>query len=188
MNQYKKELYLQTCAILIKHKICGLYSDSDTELLAIMLSEGFRKFHNIATSNKGNGKYLGHKYWSIGAWDLFNLNDKKIDLEFKRKIRHEHVIPLNYLIHEILFKLDADKPINQIKDEIRRYSIVAIILQSEDKEVNKKRRSKMPTNWTAGDIFARYKEAYIDGICLFEKIINIENGKRVCEDAQFEYY
>lgn len=179
----KKNVYLRTCATFVKHKICGLYDDSDTHLLAIMLSEGLRKFHNVASSDKGNGKYLGHKYWSVGAWDLFISNNKKLDLTFRKKIRHEHVIPLNYLVHEILFKLDSNQTINQIEEEIEKCSIVAIILRSEDQALNKQSKIKMPSNWMADGLFKRYKETYINGECLFEKIINIENGRPILDCA-----
>jgi hypothetical protein len=48
---------------------------------------------------ESEGKYEGCSYWSEGAWELYR------QLEWKKKVRHEHGIPKKVL-KKLLFSLE----------------------------------------------------------------------------------
>lgn len=68
-----------------------------------MVSEGIRKIHDAAVSFRGKGKYLGHAHWSRKALTLLEGNGGT-ERGIKDLLSHEHVIPVSFLIKQILFK------------------------------------------------------------------------------------
>jgi hypothetical protein len=75
-----------------------------------------------------------------------------------KQLRHEHAIPRSLLAQRIV-----DKDMNEegIVDFLRKHCHAAIVLDSEDGQLDKARlRKKMPENWDweSGDAYARYKE------------------------------
>ena len=175
LNQ-KQEGFLRTCATLVCAKNRGILKNIDDELLGTMLAEGLRKYHDISESIAGKGKYLGHKYWSLAAWNLLIENNKIIDSSLKLKLRHEHLIPLKYLIRNKLFKLTTDHSLVEVMNQINTFSVVAIITKEEDAILNKSKiKSKMPQDWDGIDIFARYKSGSLTNTALFDTLIDIES-------------
>ncbi len=172
----KQEIFLRTCASLVSAKNRGVLTDIDDELLGTMIAEGLRKYHDIAESLVGKGKYLGHKYWSLAAWNLLLENNKIIDSKLKLNLRHEHLIPLKYLIRNKFFKLNSNLSLTEVMNEINSFAVVAIITKEEDKALNESKiKSKMPTDWDFNDVFARYKIGHPTKPVLFDSLINIES-------------
>jgi hypothetical protein len=78
------------------------------------------------------------------------------------QLTHEHVVPVKYIVNEVLFKNPNGTNLKTYIDQIREYAVVAIITKEED-EILKQRgvNDSMPDNWEQMGIFARYIQAGI---------------------------
>ena len=104
------------------------------------------------------------KIWSISP---LTRSIKSI----KNGFTYEHVIPSSFVTKEILKKPTR----NNIKDILIKTDLIAIITQSENKDINL--TSSMPENWKIGDSpWARYEDSNIT--ILEEKIKMIGVAKR----------
>ena len=126
------------------------------------MCEGLRKLHDKPIKHndgwKGDTKYTGHPIWSKKAMQAFKENEFKINNEIKKSLRHEHVIPVDSFIREILAQdfCDENNGIIFIKDSIKKFSVVAIITVEEDKKLS---REQVFGIFEEGfNIWARYEE------------------------------
>jgi hypothetical protein len=152
-----------TCAKVAKLFINNGFKDINSDICAKMIAEGLRKAHDKAVSENGEGKYLGHMCWSKDSIQLWKDNNFNIDKELIKLLRHEHVVPLKYFVHDILFQLPKSTSVKEIERKIGEFCQVTVITKSEDRHLSK---NTMPVDWNSSDncqnnIFARYVKAGI---------------------------
>lgn len=125
--------------------------------------ESLRKLHDLAVSEKGKGKYLGHyPRWSKTVLQDYTLDQQVFSDKNKRtKYRHEHVVPAMD-VARILLNMSPKSSIDDVINVIDTYGIVAIITREEDSKLPK----AMPKGWNSIDtrpenLYARYIAAGI---------------------------
>lgn len=148
-----------TVALIAKFLVDSNFENVDRTLAQQMVVEGVRKIHDAAVSFRGRGKYLGHAHWSRQALKLLADNggtEKGItDL-----LSHEHVIPVSYIVNDILFKNPPGTKIEEYQCQIDEYSIVAIVTRAEHKKLtDAKLGHVMPHGWKEIGLWARYIQA-----------------------------
>jgi hypothetical protein len=139
----------------------------DDKLIPQTLGVAVRKLHDFGECSRGRGKFLGHEYWSRDADALLRKN-KRTDKGIRKYLRHEHVVPVNIIVSELL-SLDPKAPLSSFEEVISNLSLVAIITREEDAEkINKVKMKDAPgTRWFDTDKWWRYRQAK-----LFESIID----------------
>ena len=94
-----------------------------------------------------NGKYKGCRYWSRSA--LQHTAEIKI-------LVHEHVVPKTTII-SLLADL-KDPTASAVRHILETYCIGVVLTREEDRKLNAAGlRSAMPTEWSDGDVWARYR-------------------------------
>jgi len=148
---------LMTCAKVVQFVLVNNFNTEEKKLIAKMLVEGFRKAHDKADVGLGMDKFKGHLFWSDAA--LATLAEKRTHNErVSIGLRHEHAVPLLFLVEEILFTLPRNSSLEGIYSEIKEYGKVVIITRDEDKML--KPSKTMPEGWSENNkngVFARYK-------------------------------
>lgn len=153
---YKDEK-LNALAMSIKSIVDSKVTHIDKTLPSQMINIGIRKLHDIARSERGKGKYLGHPLWSKNAIKILEENEGKIK-GVTEYLTHEHLVPLNVVV-ELLIRIPLNSPVDIYKREILKLAAVAIITREEDMRFDEaKLTRKMPHNWCGTDVFARYKK------------------------------
>lgn len=165
---------IRTIATIAKNFVDSDFNNSDKTLAKQIVGIGIRKIHDHAECNKGKGKYLGHPHWSKKAIALLKENNNKTK-GIVGKLRSEHVIPINYLVNNIIFKNEKGIDIEIYEGQILKHSLVAILEKEENKAFSKAFKEhgvsdSMPKDWSPnhGNPFARYE--------LAELINHIENA------------
>ena len=157
-NAFKLDVALDVLAL-----VRGGRSNSRAAPKAIV--ESLRKLHDLAVSEKGKGKYLGHyPRWSKTVLEDYAC-DKKVfsDKNKRAKYRHEHVVPA-VDVAKILLAMPAESSVDDVINVIDTYGVVAIITREEDSKLPK----AMPKGWVSSDtsarnLYARYVAAGIFG-------------------------
>ena len=135
------------------------FEDTDRMLAEQMIREGIRKTHDAAESFRGKGKYLGHAHWSRQALMLLADNGGT-EKGITDSLSHEHVIPVSYIVKDILFKNPPGTKIEIYRGQIDEFSVVAIVTRAEhEKLTNAKLGSTMPCGWEEIGLWARYIQA-----------------------------
>jgi hypothetical protein len=150
---------IATLAIVVKFIVDSGINNFDIHLVRDLIGEGLRKIHDRAESFRGKGKHLGHPYWTKSALRQYELNislrRNNPNIKKEHGLKHEHVIPIDYVINKILLSNKSNTPLIEYINQINSYSVVAIVTDDE----NKKLSNKMPQNWEINGMFARYIEA-----------------------------
>lgn len=128
-----------------------------------MVDVGLRKIADKAVSENGKGKYLGQKFWSTGAVEIYKKYNRNIkDCPKSGKIphlRHEHTIPVSYITNH-LFSNKEGLPLNDYIEQIERLSVVSIISSEEEATIKSEYKKNMPPDWDVnnGNLYVRYTE------------------------------
>lgn len=159
-NKNEYQTMLQTVASIVNFFIKSGFEEMDRKLCSHMVTEALRAAHNKRETSLGKGKYLAYEHWSKDALKLIEDQNKlpnNLTGEIRENLRHEHVIPLNFLVDSILFELPPTTSITEIVEEIERYGKIAIITRDEDRALP----LRMPAGWDKhnDDIFVRYKSS-----------------------------
>lgn len=157
-NMFKLDVALDVLAL-----VRGGRSNSRAAPKAIV--ESLRKLHDLAVSEKGKGKYLGHyPRWSKTVLEDYNRDNTVFTNKNKRtKYRHEHVVPAMD-VAKILLTMSPESSVDDVINVIDTYGVVAIITREEDSKLPK----AMPKGWDSTDtshenLYARYVAAGIFG-------------------------
>lgn len=156
-DDVKLQTFCRAAALMISSKT----NNCDVDILRKMLAEGIRKLHDNVThpNGLGRGKYLGHPIWSRAAKDLLDGGEKSVN-SIKCMLRHEHVIPINVVVSELI-ALGVTANFTLCQDIMVKRSVVAIITRAEDAKL---RRNSMPDDKNLDPVWARYEEAGLHDI------------------------
>lgn len=151
-----------TIAHTVKMFVDSGFDGLDRTIAADMVMWGLRRLHDRAKSKRGTGKYLGHGYWSKTAQRVLATSGGRVNETVRKKLRHEHVIPVKFFLDNILFSNEAGTPSEVYEQQITDFGIVAIITREESNQIDQSGVGRtMPINWEKLGVFARYKVAGI---------------------------
>lgn len=148
----------KTVAHTAKMFVDSRFVEFDKQIAGDMVMQGIRKIHDRAESKRGKRKYLGHGYWSTSALRVLDAHDGVFNDKATKKLRHEHVIPVKYLLDNFLFANPPGTALETYQKQLNKFGVVAIITRDESDRLDHAGLSRsMPSNWEKLGLFARYK-------------------------------
>jgi hypothetical protein len=108
-----------------------------------------------------NGLYKGNQLWSKAAIDKYLTENTK---ELGKSFREEHIVPRSIIIDH-LFNLKKPVQSEEVLNYLKKYLKSIVLTIEENRKINKKYRSTMPSNVDTSsdfDEWARYHDSLIE--------------------------